>query len=153
MFKWFELYFRWVPLSNVPSVVNDLWSQLYAPPRTRQHTMAANEGVTKSTSQARGSILLLKPGALFLWWLTLIAVNRRAFCVRMRASAERQSVGASNLMAGNRELTWTPRYRWKIATRPETQITHTQDGRQSLAPVDTIRKQREQETVSHPECE
>ena len=35
---------------------------------------------------------------------------------------------------------WTPRYRWKIATRPETQITHTQGGRQSLAPVDINRK-------------
>ena len=30
---------------------------------------------------------------------------------------------------------WTPRYCWKIATRLETQITHTRDGRQSLAPV------------------
>ena len=27
---------------------NDLWSQIYAPLRTRQHTMAANEGVTKA---------------------------------------------------------------------------------------------------------
>ena len=35
---------------------------------------------------------------------------------------------------------WTPRYRWKIATRPETQITHTQGGRQSLVPVDINRK-------------
>ena len=43
---------------------------------------------------------------------------------------------------------WTPRYRWKIATRPETQITHTRGGRQSLAPVDINTKQREQETVS-----
>ena len=44
----------------------------------------------------------------------------------------------------------------KIATRPETQITHTGVGRQSLAPVDINtreRKQREQETVSNPECE
>ena len=28
--------------------VNDLWSQIYAPPRTRQHTAAANQGVTKT---------------------------------------------------------------------------------------------------------
>ena len=34
--------------SHVSSVVNDLWSQIYAPLRPRQHTMAANEGVTKS---------------------------------------------------------------------------------------------------------
>ena len=39
------------------------------------------------------------------------------------------------------------------ATRPKTQITHTRGGRQSLAPVETIGKQQEQETVSHPECE
>ena len=38
---------------------------------------------------------------------------------------------------------WTPRYRWKIATRPETQITHTPGGRQSLAPVDINTKQRQ----------
>ena len=53
-------------------------------------------------------------------------------------------------------LAWTPRYRWKIATRPETQITHTRGGRQSLAPVDVNtreRKQREHETVSHSEWE
>ena len=31
----------------------------------------------------------------------------------------------------------------------ETQITHTGGGRQSLVHVDTIGKQREQETVSH----
>ena len=36
----------------------------------------------------------------------------------------------------DRTLVWIPRYRWKIATRPETQITHTRDRRQSLAPVD-----------------
>ena len=30
---------------------------------------------------------------------------------------------------------WTPRYRWKIATRPETQITHTRGGRQSLVSI------------------
>ena len=35
-------------------------------------------------------------------------------------------------------LAWTSRYRWKIATRPETQITHTRGGRQSLAPVDIL---------------
>ena len=35
----------------------------------------------------------------------------------------------------DRTLVWTPRYRWKIATRPETQITHTRGGRQSQAPV------------------
>ena len=49
---------------------------------------------------------------------------------------------------------WTPHYRWKIVTRPETQITHTRGGRQSLAAVDINtqeRKQLEQETVSHPE--
>ena len=51
-------------------------------------------------------------------------------------------------------LAWAPRYRWKIATRPETQITHTRGGRQSLVDVNTReRKQREQETVSHSECE
>ena len=36
----------------------------------------------------------------------------------------------------------------KRESRPETQITHTRGGRQSLAHVDTIGKQREQETVS-----
>ena len=36
-------------MCHVPSVVNDLWSQIYAPLRTRQHTMAAqNEGVTQA---------------------------------------------------------------------------------------------------------
>ena len=41
-------------------------------------------------------------------------------------------------------------------TALDTQITHTRGGRQSLAPVDVNtreRKQREQETVSHSECE
>ena len=33
---------------HVPSVVNDLCSQIYTPLSTRQHTMAANEGVTKA---------------------------------------------------------------------------------------------------------
>ena len=37
---------------------------------------------------------------------------------------------------------WTPRYRWQIATRPETLITHTRGGRQSLAHFDTIGKQQ-----------
>ena len=32
---------------HVPSVVNDLCSQIYTPLSTRQHTMAANEGVAK----------------------------------------------------------------------------------------------------------
>ena len=36
-------------MCHVPSVVNDLWSQIYAPLRTRQHPMAAeNEGVTQA---------------------------------------------------------------------------------------------------------
>ena len=47
----------------------------------------------------------------------------------------------------DRGSAWTPRYRWQIATRPETQITHTRGGRQSYAPVDTTGKQREQENV------
>ena len=36
-------------MCHVPSVVNDLWSQIYAPLRTRQHTMAVqNEDVTQA---------------------------------------------------------------------------------------------------------
>ena len=35
----------------------------------------------------------------------------------------------------DRTLAWTPRYRWKIASRSETQISHTRVGRQSLIPV------------------
>ena len=36
-------------MCHVPSSVNDLWTQIYAPLRTRQHTMAAkNEEVTKA---------------------------------------------------------------------------------------------------------
>ena len=36
-------------MCQVPSVVNDLWSQTYAPLRTGQHTMAGqNEGVTQA---------------------------------------------------------------------------------------------------------
>ena len=38
-----------VHVCHVPSSVNDLWSQIYAPLRTRQHTMATkNEEVTKA---------------------------------------------------------------------------------------------------------
>ena len=42
----------------------------------------------------------------------------------------------------DRTLVWTPCYRWKIAKWPETQITHTQGGRQSLAPVDINTQER-----------
>ena len=35
-------------MCHVPSVLNDLWSQIHAPPRTRQHTTADNESVTKA---------------------------------------------------------------------------------------------------------
>ena len=36
-------------MCHVPSVINDLWSQIYDSLRTRQHTMAAqNDGVTKA---------------------------------------------------------------------------------------------------------
>ena len=44
----------------------------------------------------------------------------------------------------------------EITTRPETQITHTRGGRQSLPPIVFFLGywcQWEQETVSHPECE
>ena len=44
-----------------------------------------------------------------------------------------------------RTLVWTLRYRWKIATRPETQITHTRGGRQSLVPVDINTRERKQQ--------
>ena len=56
----------------------------------------------------------------------------------------------------DRTLAWTPHYCWKIATWPETQITHTRGRRQSLPPVDINTRERkhwEKETVSHPECE
>ena len=45
----------------------------------------------------------------------------------------------------DRTLVWTPRYRWKIATRPETQISHTRSGRKSLAPVDFNTRERKQQ--------
>ena len=55
-------------MCHVPSVVNDLWSQIYAPLRTRQHTMAAqNEGVT----QAIGSFYWDDSETVFLGLLTI----------------------------------------------------------------------------------
>ena len=55
-------------MCHVPSVVNDLWSQIYAPLRTRQHTMAAqNEGVT----QAIGSFYWDDSETVFLGILTI----------------------------------------------------------------------------------
>ena len=52
------------------------------------------------------------------------------------------------------EVTLTPlintigkpcRYHWKIATRPETQITHTRGGKQSLAPIDINTREKKQQ--------
>ena len=53
---------------HVPSVVNDLWYQIYAPLRTCEHTMAAqNEGVT----QAIGSFYWDDSETVFLGILTI----------------------------------------------------------------------------------
>ena len=68
----------------------------------------------------------------------------------------RKSVQTFLSEAIDRTLAWIPHDHWKIATRPETQITHSRGGRQSLAPIDINtreRKPREQETVSHAKCE
>ena len=55
-------------MCHVPSVVNDLWSQIYAPLRTRKHTMAAqNEGVI----QAIGSFYWDDSETVFLGLLTI----------------------------------------------------------------------------------
>ena len=42
----------------------------------------------------------------------------------------------------DRTLAWTPSYRSKIATRPETQITHTRGGRQKFTTFDLLLVQR-----------
>ena len=47
-------------------------------------------------------------------------------------------------------LVWTPRYRWNIATRPETQITHTRGGRESLARVDINALEKENNGSKRP---
>ena len=47
-------------------------------------------------------------------------------------------------------LVWTPRYRWSIATRPETQITHTRGGRESLARVDINTLEKENNWSKRP---
>ena len=59
-------------MCHVPSVVNDLWFQNYAPLRTRQHTMAGqNEGVT----QAIGRFLLRWFRDGFSWYSYDLRLN------------------------------------------------------------------------------